>query len=76
VTRVLAVFAFLSLIGFGTLGLRQATSFVLREEPGPTTWVRGGSSHVGGWVYGRGYVSYGGRSEWAGFRGGGPGSGK
>jgi hypothetical protein len=76
VTRVLAILAALSVLGFGYIGLRQTTSFVLREEPGATTWERGGSSRVGGWVYGRGYVSHGGRSEWAGFRGGGPGSGK
>jgi hypothetical protein len=76
VTRALAILSMLAVLGFGYLGLRQGTSFVLREDPGATTWTHGGTSHVGGWVYGRGYVTYGGRSEWAGFRGGGPGSGK
>ena len=75
-TRTLAILAALSVLGFGYLGLRQKTSFVLREEPTSTTWERPGTHHVGGWVHGRGYVSYGGRSEWAGFRGGGPGGGK
>jgi hypothetical protein len=76
VTRVLAVLGALSALAFGYMGLRQSASFVLREEPSATHWPRGGTFHVGGWVHGRGYVSYTGRSEWAGFRGGGPGSGK
>lgn len=75
-TRALAILALLSLLGFGSLGVRQGASFVLREEPGVTTWERGSGTRVGGWVFGRGYVTYGGRSEWSGFRGGGPGSGK
>ena len=75
-TRALAILALLSLVGFEYLGFRQGASFVLREEPGATTWVRAGGTQTGGWVHGRGYVVYGGRSEWAGFRGGGPGSGK
>jgi hypothetical protein len=75
-TRAFAILAALSVLGFGYIGLRQKSSFVLREEPGATTWERGQGDRVGGWVWGRGYVRYGGRSEWGGFRGGGPGSGK
>ena len=76
-TRVLAILSVLSAAVFGYLGARQQTSMVLRQQPSGLHWPHDeGRVHTGGYVYGRGFVTYGGRSEWSGFRGGGPGGGK
>ena len=75
-TRVLFALALLTTVVCGYLALRQSTSMILRQELPRSHWPHGNASQVGGWIHGRGYVTYTGRSEWAGFRGGGPGHAK
>jgi hypothetical protein len=75
VSRLFAAMAIGGALLCAYLGLRQSTSMALREPPPAYEWSRGGY-HVGGWEPGRGHVVYTGRSEWFGFRGGGPGHGK
>lgn len=75
-TRLLALLALAAAAVFGVLAHRQGGSMVLREGQPASYWLRGNATLTGSYEPGRGSVSYTGRSEWAGFRGGGPGAGK
>lgn len=75
-TRLLFALSALIAISSAYAGLRQQTSFVLREEEPAWHWPRSNAFLMRSYIPGRGLYFYGGRSDFAAFAGGGPGSGK